>query len=114
MRRVYYFWVKFMEIKDVIYRIGYFRNKKNLSARELSKKLGNNQTYITRMESGEFNLTIEKLLEMLEIFDVEPAEFFADNYDSYSTDKSLEEKLKKLTPEDKEIIKSIIDRMLLK
>ena len=34
-----------MEMKDIIFRIGYFRNKANLSARALSLEIDKNPAY---------------------------------------------------------------------
>lgn len=100
-----------MEVKDIIDRIGYFRTKKNLSARELSLRLDNNETYITRMEAGEFNLTIKKLLRILQECGVEPAEFFSENYASYDFDKELKNKFEQLRDNDKQLVEMFIDRL---
>lgn len=100
-----------MEVKDVIDRIGYFRTNKKLSARELSLRIEQSESYITRMESNEFNLTIKKLLKILNEFGVEPAEFFADNYMSYNTDNKLMNKFEKLKESDKRLVEMFIDRL---
>jgi len=43
-----------MNLNDIIDRIGYFRNKSNLSARALSLNIDKNPAYITKLEAGEF------------------------------------------------------------
>ena len=100
-----------MDVKNIIDRIGYFRTQRNISARELSGRLGNDKSYITRMESGEFNLTIKKLLEILKICEVSLDEFFADNYMTYKEDLRLQNKFDNLSKNDKEIVEVIIDRL---
>lgn len=100
-----------MNIRDIVNRIGYFRNKANLSARELSRRLGNAETYITRLEAEQFNLPTEKLLEILEVLNVSPAEFFADNYTTYNNDNSLIKLFCNLTQEDKNLILDFINRI---
>lgn len=51
-----------MEIKEILRRIGYVRNKANLSARELSLRMGMSPQYVAQLESGRIVLTVEKLL----------------------------------------------------
>lgn len=95
-----------MKINDVIQRIGYFRNKLNLSARELSLRIGKHEGYINKLESKDFNLPSEMLLEIIEALELEPSEFFADNYANYQIDKELQNLIQSL-PYDKK--KSMID-----
>ncbi len=99
-----------MNVKEIISRIGYFRTKSNLSARELSRRLGNDESYITRLESFSFNLTIVKLLDILEILNVSPAEFFADNYMTYKEDLAMQEDFSIIPDDDKKAIQILIKR----
>ena len=62
--------------KEILARIGYFRNKKNMSAYKLGLELGHSKTYFYRIESGEIQLTIDMLLEILDILEITTAEFF--------------------------------------
>lgn len=39
--------------KEIINRIGYFRNLRNISAYKLGLELGHSKTYFYRVESGE-------------------------------------------------------------
>ena len=45
-----------MEVKDLTLRIAYFRNRNDLSARELSLLIGKHGGYINKLESKDFNL----------------------------------------------------------
>ena len=56
-----------MGIKEILSRVGYVRNSANLSARELSLRMGKSPQYIAQVESGRIVLTMPKLLEILEI-----------------------------------------------
>ena len=103
-----------MDKLEIIKRIEYFRKKEKISARQLSLQLGNDKSYVSRMESGEFNLTISKLLEILQILNVTPEEFFAKNYDSFNEDLKLEIKFIDLSFNDKQIIKQLIERLKTK
>lgn len=89
-----------MELKDIIERIGYFRNKANLSARELSLRIGKHDGYINKLESNDFNLPTSMLLEILSAFNVSPEEFFAENYTDYKQNKEIMQLLNKM-PLDK-------------
>lgn len=95
-------------IDDLAFRIGYFRNSKNLSARELSLRLGKSPTYINQIESRNFNISLPMLLDIIEVLEISCAEFFADNYTSYKQDKEIIEILSKLSPDRK---KTFIDLM---
>lgn len=81
-----------MEISEVVERIGFFRNKKNLSAVELSMRIGMHESYINKLESKAFNLPVEMLLRIIEALEITPQIFFAENYASA---------VKKLPPEKK-------------
>ena len=89
-------------MKDVIQRIGYFRNKANLSARELSLRLGKHDGYINKLESKDFNLPTSMLLEILEALEITPAEFFADDYANYKYDKEILDLLKTMSKEKRD------------
>ena len=67
-----------MTKSEVIDRIRYFRFIKRLSARELSMRLGKHDTYISKMEITQFNLTLEIFLAILKELDVPVQEFFAE------------------------------------
>ena len=78
-----------MEIKEILSRIGYVRNKANLSAREVSLRMGMSPQYVAQLESGRIVLTVEKLLQILEICDFPIERFFASNINNYNVDQEL-------------------------
>ena len=95
-----------MEIKEVLSRIGYIRNKANLSAREVSLRMGMSPQYVAQLESGRIVLTIEKLLQILEICDFPVDRFFSSNIENYNVDIELKSLIESL-PTDKK--KNIIE-----
>lgn len=95
-----------MNIKDVLSRIGYVRNKANLSAREVSLRLGMNDQYVSQVESGKGTLSVPKLLEILEICDFPVDRFFANDIENYEQDNELYKLILSL-PADKR--KDLID-----
>ena len=97
-----------MEMKDVIQRIGYFRNKAKLSARGLSLRLGKHEGYINKLESKDFNLPTYMLLDIIEALEITPAEFFADDYANYENDKEILDLLKTMSKDKRENLLSFI------
>ena len=95
-----------MEIKEILSRIGYVRNKANLSAREVSLRMGMSPQYVAQLESGRIVLTVEKLLQILEICEFPIERFFSSNVADYNVDNELKELIDSL-PLDKK--KNIIE-----
>ena len=95
-----------MEIKEILSRIGYVRNTANLSAREVSLRLGMSPQYVAQLESGRIVLTVEKLLQILEICQFPIERFFSNNIVDYNVDVELKS-LIELLPADKK--KNIIE-----
>ncbi len=56
-----------MTINEILTRLGFVRNSANLSARELSLRIGMSPQYIAQVERGRIVLTMEKLLQILEV-----------------------------------------------
>lgn len=95
-----------MEIKEILTRIGYVRNKANLSAREVSLRMGMSPQYVAQLESGRIVLTVEKLLQILEICEFPIERFFSSNIVDYQIDNELKILIDSL-PADKK--KNIIE-----
>lgn len=90
--------------KDILFRIGYFRNKNNLSARETSLRLGASEGHINRIERNSIELKVKTLLDFLDLINVSPLEFFYPNPDNYEKDKELIEIISSLSNENKQTI----------
>ena len=95
-----------MEIKEILSRIGYVRNKANLSAREVSLRMGMSPQYVAQLESGRIVLTVEKLLQILDICEFSIERFFSSNIADYNVDNELKSLIENL-PSDKK--KNIIE-----
>lgn len=95
--------------KEIIDRIGYFRNKRNISAYKLGMQLGHSKTYFYRIESGEIQLTLDLLLDVLEILNVTTTEFFCPTLKE--DDKILLDMIKNLSPENKQTILDLIKKL---
>ncbi len=95
-----------MEIKEILTRIGYVRNKAGLSAREVSLRIGMSPQYVAQLESGRIVLTVEKLLLILETCNFPIERFFSSNIEDYNVDNELKSLIEAL-PTDKK--KNIIE-----
>ena len=93
-----------MEIKEILTRIGYVRNKANLSAREVSQRMGMSPQYVAQLESGRIVLTVEKLLQILEICEFPIERFFSSNIVDYTFDNELKSLIESLPTEKKKNI----------
>ena len=95
--------------KEIIERIGYFRNKRNISAYKLGIELGHSKTYFYRIESGEIQLTVDMLLEILDILQVTTTEFFSPIIKE--EDKLLLDMISNLSYENKQTIIDLIKKL---
>ena len=97
-----------MEIKEILTRVGYVRNQANLSAREVSLRMGMSPQYVAQLESGRIVLTVEKLLQILEICNFSIERFFSPNISDYNTDKELETLIQSLNANKKKNLIELI------
>ena len=98
-----------MELKDVIYRIGYFRNRANLSARALSLEIDKNPAYITKLEAGEYEPSIKVVLDIIKACGTTPEEFFYKDISSYKIDKENLNIIKNLNENKKKALKDLLN-----
>ena len=70
-------------------RLRSLRNKKSVSAREMSLALGQNESYINKIETGKTSTTIASFLNICEYLSVSPADFFNDASQNSASTKEL-------------------------
>ena len=85
--------------KEIINRIGYFRNLRNISAYKLGLELGHSKTA----------LTLDMLLDILDILQVTTTEFFCPSLKD--DDKILLEMINNLSPENKQTILDLVKKL---
>lgn len=95
--------------KEIIERIGYFRNLKKISAYKLGMELGHSKTYFYRIESGEIQLTLDILLDVLDILQVTTTEFFCPMLTS--EDKNVLETFNGLSSDSKQTILDLMKKL---
>lgn len=98
-----------MESKEIIERIGYFRNKAKLSQKALSIDIDMNIGYINRLESKkDFLPSVEVLLNIIKACGITVEEFFYHNIENYAEDKQILEKLKSLPADKREALLKLL------
>lgn len=100
-----------MNKDDVVKRISVLRTKADLSARDLSLRIGKNSAYISRLESknDSFEPSVSALLEIIEACNSTPLEFFYYDIYSFEKDKQIIDLLKKSKTEIKDSIIKILE-----
>ena len=100
-------------VNDIIARIGQIRSEAGLSSRELSLRIGKNESYVHSMEGKYgFEPSLSALLDMIEVCGKTPEEFFYHDPAQYRQDMELLQHIKKLTPEQKAAILTLVEKFL--
>jgi transcriptional regulator with XRE-family HTH domain len=69
---------KIVDLKEMIgSRIQEIRNKKGITQDQLSEKVGISSKYLSSIERGKENPTLNTILKLSQSLDAKPAEFFA-------------------------------------
>ena len=100
-----------MNTEDVITRIGFFRNRANLSGRELSLRIGKSTSFITKIDSGDFGVTLPVLFDIFKVFDITAEEFFSDNYATYRKDHDIDTLFRRLTDKSKDAVVELMKNL---
>jgi transcriptional regulator with XRE-family HTH domain len=99
---------------DIVYedefplRLAQLRNKKGVSARDMSLSIGQNHAYINNIESGKALPSMAIFFYICEYLNITPAEFFDLNSKNPEKLQSLIEDLKKLDDKQLESIAEIV------
>ena len=103
-----------MEEKDFALRLAQLREKKGVSARDMSLSLGQSESYINKIENKRTLPSFTGFIYICEYFGISPQEFFNDRLNAPNKAKILLEQIERLTPVQAEhvlqIIKDITDK----
>lgn len=98
-----------MDKNEIIYRIGYFRTKAELSQKALSIDIDMNIGYINRLESKkDFLPSLEVLLKIIEACNITVEEFFYQDIPNYKEDKIILNKIKELPSDKREALLKLL------
>ena len=98
-----------MNIEWFSQRLFELRNKKNVSARDMSLCLGQSESYINKIENQKALPSMSMFFYMCEYLDVTPNEFFNENLFHDKQAEELTNLLKDLTPAQISAFKNLIE-----
>ena len=101
-----------MDEKDFARRLAILRTKKNVSAREMSLAIGQNQGYINHIETGQGTPSLSGIFYICEYLGITPSELFDENIENPEKLKNILEDLKKLDDKKLNVIHLVIKEML--
>ncbi|MBQ0111308.1 MAG: helix-turn-helix transcriptional regulator [Oscillospiraceae bacterium] len=93
-------------------RLSKLRELKGVTAREMSLDIGQNPSYINRIENKKSMPSIQGLYYICEYLNITPGEFFTESNESPTLANELSEKMRKMSHAQLESLKSIIDGIL--
>lgn len=101
-----------MDEKDFALRLATLRTKKNVSAREMSLAIGQNQGYINHIETGAATPSLSGIFYICDYLGITPAEFFDTETEDPAKLGKINEYLKKLNEEQLDIIERLLKNMV--
>ena len=96
---------------EIIRRLGFFRSRANLSARETSLRLGYSEQFIKRIENKSVELKVKTLLDFCEVVDISPLDFFYLGNDYNKDDKTVLDAFNALSSDSKRTILELMQKL---
>lgn len=96
-----------MDEKDFALRLAQLRTKKNVSAREMSLAIGQNEGYINHIETGRGTPSLSGIFYICEYLGITPSEFFDVDNKNPSKLKNINLHLKKLDDNQLDVIEKL-------
>ena len=100
-----------IDYDEIIKRIGYFRNKANLSGREASFRLGYTEQFIKRIENKSVELKVKTLLDFCDVVDISILDFFYLGKNYNKEDKNMLDLFNSLSTENKQTIVELMKKL---
>lgn len=96
-----------MDEKDFALRLAQLRTKKDVSAREMSLSIGQNEGYINHIETGRGTPSLSGIFYICEYLGITPSEFFDTDNKNPAKLKRINQYLKKLDDNQLDIIERL-------
>ncbi len=103
-----------MEEKDLALRIARLREKKGVSAREMSLSIGQNEGYINRIETGKSKPSMDAFFYICEYLGVTPDDFFDEGATNPAKLNEIISDMKKLNDEQLDTIAALVKGLIKK
>ena len=101
-----------MDDKDFAMRLARLREKKGVSARDMSLSIGQNPGYINSIETGKFKPSLDGIFYICEYLGVTPAEFFDMDSTNPSKLDAIINDMKKLNDQQLEMISALVKDLI--
>ena len=100
-----------IDYDEIINRVGYFRNKANLSMRETSGRLGMNPQFMKTIENKKIELKVKTLLDFCDLVDISMQDFFYLGKEYNKDDKFMLGLFNELSGDNKKMIVDLMKRL---
>ena len=100
--------------RKILHCVSTLRTKKNVSAREMSLAIGQNQGYINHIETGQGTPSLSGVFYICEYLGITPSEFFdIDNNNPVKLNR-INDYLKKLDDEQLDMVENLVKNLAKK
>ena len=111
-----------LEVAAVGSRLRRLRNERGLTQAELARQIGIQQSDLSRMEKGEYRVSLDNLFKILAAFDLDLADFFGEQHENAELeqqplsrqDMKILHLLRELSPEGRAEIQEFLEFKLRK
>lgn len=103
-----------MDEKDFALRLATLRTKKNVSAREMSLAIGQNQGYINHIETGQGTPSLSAVFYICDYLGISPSEFFDVDNKNPAKLNNINKYLKKLDDEQLNMVENLVKNLVKK
>lgn len=93
-------------------RLSKLRTQKNISARKMSNATGFSQSYLSKVESGEMQPSMDKFFAICAYLGITPAEFFSEDIEKPQSQNELLGLFSQLNEENSEMILSLCRKLV--
>lgn len=100
-----------MNEKDLALRIATLRNKKGVSARDMSLSMGQNAGYINNIESGKSMPSLSGIFYICEYLNITPKELFDEGLENPEKLNHIIEDMKHLSDKQLDTIYSLVKEL---
>lgn len=97
--------------ESILNRMGFFMNKRNISARATSLQLGYSEQFMKRIFNKSVELKVKTLLDFCEIVDITPQDFFYLGEHYNKDDKNVLELYSNLSDDSKQTIIDLMKKL---
>lgn len=105
------------QVATIGIRLRQLRKERNLTQAELARQIGIQQSDLSRMEKGEYRVSLDNLVKILAALDLQIADFFADRAPSEAAvqrplsheDMQLLHLLRELSPEARQEVQQFVE-----